>query len=258
MKIIILGHSIDIYRIDKIFIELIFMSKLSPSNILLVLQTIIPNDLAKMIIQVYVCVRIEAWKNVKPGQIIFESPCGHILRFTIDRKPCIFIWPGDSQVNHLNKNIYSKITTKYSYVAHLDEIGTSSIFAYVSCHECKRHWTYTNKVTDLQEKIMCFCGKATINFPCNSCSINECAIKDCNNLVDQKSIAVLCRDHVRCYKCKCRLDYDYSIPDDCEFPAGWIKCSCKCKRANDSFPFREDTFRKIFNDYGKYLNSNYP
>jgi hypothetical protein len=195
-------------------------------ELLFVLRSFLPLDLTRSIIQIY------SSFSYKPGQFVFESPCGHILR---------------REKDYDQTYAYVKITTMSSRydLSDLVECTGKDFNEYyypdVDCEKCDRQWTTTFEETDLKWKFVCFCKEICSEFPCSVCSTQyvECGIPDCERMASITSTPTLCKKHLQCKICESPFQFYHSRPccDGC--CDGWIECLCHtCKKEFERY---EDT-----------------
>jgi hypothetical protein len=184
-------------------------------QVLLVLKNFLSADLALMITSFYniLC------PTIKPGQFVFDSPCGHVLRYIKGYKSKTFTCPINNENYMFDKEVYVKAFWHNSgkNMLYFVESTKKSPWIGITCDICNRYWDFTHRKTDLEQKIVCFCGKLTNQFPCESCPVNKCSIPGCILVAHQNSVPLVCRNHSRCGNCKKLFNYD-----------GWIKNYCKC------------------------------
>jgi hypothetical protein len=188
-------------------------------------KTILLLDIVRLIMSIFI--RLQKFE---PGQILFNSPCGHLLRIVEGS------WFDEEKTYHKE--------TKPWTSTDLVESG-SEFQSQISCDECERYWcdTYSHE-TDLKLKIMCFCGKIDCTFPCETCLSKKCSIYDCVQLSDRTSSPLLCSDHYQCKICEHPFTYQYTkISSDMD---GYIECTCQtCKNMYEYYDYDIELFYKL-------------
>uniref|UniRef100_A0A6C0C8D4 Uncharacterized protein n=1 Tax=viral metagenome TaxID=1070528 RepID=A0A6C0C8D4_9ZZZZ len=205
--------------------------------ILLLLKEFLPSDLALIITSMY-NLFVE---KIKPGQTVFDSPCGHTLRSIMDIIPTKFVCPINKVTYNFDKIIYARLYWKRTnmYDCHLVEITKNDILLskirYESCKICDRYWKFTENKTGLKKQTRCFCDKNVDDFPCDRCRPDMCYQTGCCWFVYGKKSKTLCRNHYQCSKCKIPYVYDHNISD---YGADqWIEYSCLGCKTNKSGHF---------------------
>jgi len=187
------------------------------SKAILLLSALKPQilvELVRLIISIYV--RLP--QKFKPGQVVFEAPCGHLLRFVTHFDPSSLFYP-------FGKEIYDTSMTP-CYIDDGYLIESTKDESITSCNICDRHWDSAYAYgADGMQKMMCFCKKISTDFPCGRCSAKVCSISGCERVADGKSFPVLCTEHLRCKGCKQEISCSFSTPDNYGFE-GWIKSYC--------------------------------
>uniref|UniRef100_A0A6C0CA70 Uncharacterized protein n=1 Tax=viral metagenome TaxID=1070528 RepID=A0A6C0CA70_9ZZZZ len=194
--------------------------------VLLLLKEFLPTELVIIIISVYHVF----YKKIKPGQTVFESPCGHTLRRIKCVIPTNFICPINKTTFVFDKYLYDRVHKERTskFMCHLTEMTENDLRKkFFACETCDKYWTCTNFRTNLAQKIRCFCGKNVVDFPCIQCRPKYiCYIPGCCQIVYEKKANVLCRKHYQCKKCETPYSYNY---DDKK--GGWFKYRCRnCKK----------------------------
>uniref|UniRef100_A0A6C0CBG7 Uncharacterized protein n=1 Tax=viral metagenome TaxID=1070528 RepID=A0A6C0CBG7_9ZZZZ len=146
-------------------------------QVLLILKTLTLNEIAKII--THMCIIF--YQKIKPGNIVFSSPCGHMLRYVDKFKTMTFVCPIRKELFRFNKCVYQKVLFQSSescegfvYTSNLVEVTNNEYAHGITCEICKRYWKYTTRKTDHEEQIMCFCGKNSDQYPCATCPIKRC------------------------------------------------------------------------------------
>jgi len=182
------------------------------SKAILLLSALEPQILIELV-QLIISIYVGLPQKFKPGQIVFEAPCGHLLRFVTHFDP-------------FGKEIYDTSMTP-CYIDDGYLIESTEDESITSCKTCNRHWDSISHIyhADGIQKMMCFCKKISSCFPCGRCSAKVCSIPDCERVADGKSFPVLCTEHLRCKGCKQEISCSFSTPDNYGFE-GWIKSYC--------------------------------
>jgi len=185
-------------------------------------QFLLP-DIVNLVVSIFIHLQ-----KFESGQILFNSPCGHLLR-TCDS-------------SHFDEEkIYSRKIKPWtgSYLAEIRLDFKSDI----SCYVCDRYWCDTHECeTDLRLKIICFCGKIDFTFPCFTCSIKKCAIDDCMQLSGRTTWPILCIEHHQCETCKQPFTYQCTKI----YAEDYIECACqKCKKLYGYYDYDVELFQKV-------------
>uniref|UniRef100_A0A6C0C9Y1 Uncharacterized protein n=1 Tax=viral metagenome TaxID=1070528 RepID=A0A6C0C9Y1_9ZZZZ len=222
-------------------------------QILLFLKELLPNETAKIITYIYIAAR----QRFKPGQLVFESPCGHLLRSVESPCPKTFFCPISNEYRILNKEIYltSACSCSVDDLLCLVETNVDSKNIGMKCEICKRHWDYLTdeSTSELKQKVVCFCGKITEQFPCATCPIKNCCIPGCDQICHKKSKAPLCYEHYRCIFCRSKISYRRTY-SQWWFEMLPIVSYCKCPYYNDGWDYSLSLSLSLFDEDHKFLN----
>jgi hypothetical protein len=105
--------------------------------------------------------------KIKPGQIVFDSPCGHLLRYTTKSKTKSFTCPISKKLYSFKKKKFDGGFHSYSlkspYLCLYDD-DDDIIYESITCKTCKIEYYASSTTTDLKIKIVCFCGQLVDNF----------------------------------------------------------------------------------------------
>jgi len=128
----------------------------------LLLKQFLPTGLDQFVILIYSIVPAQ---KPKSGEIMFNSPCGHILRFVLKPKCKKFFNPYDQKIYSFEREVYHRKYRKYEdegYEPNFVEVNKEmeNFEPSVTCKDCDRNWDFNfsfNKISNLP--LMCFCGK---------------------------------------------------------------------------------------------------
>jgi len=68
------------------------------------LKEVLPIEIARIITSIYII----SWQRFKPGQLVFDAPCGHLLRYIKEYRTETFICPVSKEVCAFDKEIYER------------------------------------------------------------------------------------------------------------------------------------------------------
>jgi len=137
------------------------------------LGRLLPREISQWIMCIYIVVSSQKFK---PSQIVFDSPCGHILRRVVNYKRKTLLHPISKEIYEVNKEIFNRnvaqmISSDLFYL--VESTNREHETAWVtSCKTCDRHWDIQlhDDSQGLMQKIVCFCKKIVHEFPCETCS----------------------------------------------------------------------------------------
>jgi hypothetical protein len=228
-----------------------------PIQVLLILKKYLSTDLALMITSFYNVLR----QTIKPGQFVFDSPCGHLLQYIFRYKSKKFLCPINNENYTFDKEVCGKISSWFhdgKKLLRLTETTNLCTGGGIACDRCDRCWDFTCCKTDLEQRIVCVCGKIATKFPCDLCPIKKCCFQNCYHFAHKtSSSSVMCRKHYQCKKCKEPFLYNYDIPNPINVTYRWIMSCCVGCEINKHIDFDWDLFRGLFPDeYNHYVCIN--
>jgi len=119
---------------------------------------------------------IAFYQKIEPGQSVFDSPCGHILRYVQEYKPMEFKCPIRGEIFKFDKDVYENIVYHHSShlytsltLVNLIEVAIDDDRPVMECNVCNRYWMLTISETKYKQQVMCLCEKISSRFPCESC-----------------------------------------------------------------------------------------
>jgi hypothetical protein len=157
-----------------------------PQILFLVNELFLP-ELARLIILIYAYLP----QKFKPGQIVFNSPCGHILRATIHNNFRSLFYPHGKKIYMKAKLLSCKLDLR------------SLIETYRFCKICDYDFNI------FKPQILCFCNQISDTFSCGKCSAQKCDIFSCYRATKNS----LCGHHFKCDICRQPYYYECNIPD---------------------------------------------
>jgi len=238
------------------------------------LKQFLPIGLAQFATQIYTIVKSSKYK---PGDVVFNFPCGHILRNIIINKCKEFFCSCDQKFYSFERNVYSKVDEKFdrpNQILFLTEYikedrSKKNDRSVTSCRICgysfflipapTETWgqivddsTFetTTELITWKQQYVCFCGKFADQFPCDARPKKRCRLPYCVRFTYKKSLMDLCKKHFRCKTCRKIFSFDYRSlgPDDEFFNCydGKIIINCSnCKITMDERDVDRDEFEKF-------------
>jgi hypothetical protein len=165
-------------------------------QILLSLDKFLPIELTRTITYIYIIIGMtEQMLLMKPGDIVFNSPCGHRLKGFGECKYKILCSLNDTTYFFNSKKYYNNISTYANNLAldRLVEVDNNCELDKYFCELCKRFWAPTGARWSRLQSIVCFCNKTSYIFPCGDCPAKKCYHSTCSRVIDGTS--TLCYRH---------------------------------------------------------------
>uniref|UniRef100_A0A6C0CAL4 Uncharacterized protein n=1 Tax=viral metagenome TaxID=1070528 RepID=A0A6C0CAL4_9ZZZZ len=170
----------------------------------LLLKQSFPPEISEFIIWIYAVMLLS--QETKPGEIIFDSPCGHILKRVKKSKLKPFTCPINQNTYLFKKDVPEryyyrkfKLTEPYMFLD-LEKTYDHLCPPDIGCMSCNQVYSKSAVETDLKLKIVCHCGQFVDVFPCKTCPEKKCCAFECSKFIYEKSSTGLCRHHYRCEK----------------------------------------------------------
>uniref|UniRef100_A0A6C0C804 Uncharacterized protein n=1 Tax=viral metagenome TaxID=1070528 RepID=A0A6C0C804_9ZZZZ len=193
-------------------------------------------------------------QKTKPGQTVFESPCGHLLKYVVKSKLKSFTCPLNKEIYLFERDMFDR---EFYYMFELSEpyIFLDLVEEYdheyrdgINCGICNKVYYTSSVKSDMKAKIVCHCGKFVDKFPCKTCPKKRCRVPGCTDVNYEKMNTELCRDHYRCKTCKDPLSYDHYTPCHEGCCDGWIGSKCKKCKYEKSIDFEWSLLPILFPD----------